>query len=366
MLNGYFGMLYNLKIKLSVGSERMEKYYKMYKFFPKIATKVGNTIWACQYGLPIIFCYDLDRNTIVLAKELPKVFSISINYASSMCCTEGKVFIVPCDAEYIVVYNIEKESFSTIELPDNLQKGNLFRDVFVYNDYVICVPARYHKVVKIHPNSLECEYSEESINSLIEGAAIFGDSIIAAQYGDSTLLDYNLHTNSLQNIVISGLNSGFVGVYFDRVNKRLYGGSPQGQNLIVIDTNNMKYINEKATSICNPSVLRLQEYLLLYNDSSDTVILCDEELNTIKNFSKKDLGCDNPLMICKIKDDDEHFFCPNGLGYLDKNGELMVETISYDRNVSECFNKSFELSNIKYILPESHIIGLQGFINALV
>ena len=344
----------------------MEKYQKTYKFFPKIATKVGNTIWACQYGIPILFCYDLNSNMIVLAKELPDVFSFSIYYASSMCCTEGKVFIVPFDAEFIVVYDIEKESFSTIELQDIHQKGNLFRDVFVYNDYVICVPARYHKVVKIHPNSLECEYSEESINSFIEGATIFGDSIIAVQNGNNTLLDYNLHTNSLQIIEISGLDSGFVEAYFDSVNKRLYGRSTQGQNLIVIDINNMKYINEKATSIYKTSVLRLQKYLLLYSDSSDTVILCDEELNTIKNFSKRDFLGDSPLMICKIKDDDEHFFCPNGLGYLDKNGELMVETIGYDRNVSECFNKSFELSNIKYILPESHIIGLQGFINALV
>ncbi|MBQ9590195.1 MAG: hypothetical protein IJR29_08445 [Butyrivibrio sp.] len=344
----------------------MEKYQKTYKLFPKIATKIGNTIWACQYGVPILFCYDLNCNTIVLVKELPNVFSFSINYASSMCCTEGKLFIVPCDAECIVVYDIEKESFSTIELPDIHQKGNLFRDVFVYDDYVICVPARYHKVVKMHPNSLECEYSEESIDSLIEGATIFGDSIVAAQYGNSTLLDYNLHTNKMQTIEISGMNSGFVGAYFDGVNNRLYGGSTQGQTLDVIDISKKKYMDEKATVICNPSVLRLNNYLLLYNDVSDTVNLCDEELNLIKNYSKRELGFDNTLMICKIKDDYEHFFCPDGLGYLDVNGKLMIESIDYDNSISECFERSFKLSNIKYTLPENHIVGLSVFINALV
>lgn len=113
-------------------------------------------IWFIHNNYPILFCYDLEKKEVVFAKVIPANRDGMIASFSSIHIVDEKIYLIPNNAQHIFVYYKKVDAFEKLTIKN--ASTNMFRDSFLYGEYIYCIPYRYNDIVKLNYVTNEITY----------------------------------------------------------------------------------------------------------------------------------------------------------------------------------------------------------------
>lgn len=146
-------------------------------FWPSAFCVVDDDIWFV-YGKICILCrYSIKKNECKVVGLLPENNLMQESLFDNLIYVDGRLFIIPCWGNNIVVYNIKENKFEIEELPK--EQGLKFNNAFLLNNEVLCIPSMYSQIVSmdIHRYKISMKYDMKKIMEK-EKIEYFNDSVM--------------------------------------------------------------------------------------------------------------------------------------------------------------------------------------------
>ena len=116
-----------------------------------------NYIWLTPEEAGILCKYDLEAKKIVFMQMIPGVMTRNYAY-SAIVKYENKLVLIPCLADKIIIFNIDLESFTEVELP-NPKEVSLSHVKFIQGfrneQYIYLIPENYPYFLRIDMKNFE-------------------------------------------------------------------------------------------------------------------------------------------------------------------------------------------------------------------
>lgn len=116
-----------------------------------------NYMWLIPEEAGILCKYDLESKKIVFMQILPELLTRSYAY-SAIVKYENELILIPCMANKIIIFNMDLESFTEVELPD-LKEVCLSQVKFIHGfrkeQYIYLIPESYPYFLRIDMKNLE-------------------------------------------------------------------------------------------------------------------------------------------------------------------------------------------------------------------
>ena len=247
----------------------------------------NDTIWFVYGKLCILCKYTISTHVNKIIGAIPVDNPMQENLFQKLILANNKLFMIPCWANEIVVYDLEADRFDIIKIKPG--KGLKFSGAYVYKNKIICMPASYEYVVGIDIRDMKINY-ECNVKRIKEEEHI----------------DYFNITDILgkQKIILCSPQSDKIGVY-----------DTEKQTLIV-------------ENVCTDKNGKSFEYVVCIDEQ---IVLCDNKKHEIITYNYRTKQVEN-------------IFWPFGkktVAVLRAGGEIVVD--DYETAWAGIFNKNFEL-----------------------
>lgn len=324
--------------------------------------KKEDNIWFIHNNYPILFCYNLVKNKILVKKIIPISNKRMVACFSSINIIENTLFLIPNNSGVVVIYDIEKDSFQSITI--ECSGSNVFRDSYVFGKYIYCIPYRYTNIVKINCITLEIEYipinhfiSIIEKNLCINSICRIGEKVFCVIWETNYIISFSMETEEIdifeavkdnKNHKLSAIctANGFLYVY-DSSSKNMYR--------IVYDNEQC----EKVAYFCYEDVVLESNGRYIIVDSCDNLkwhIFDSFSKKTISTNKEDKLGC-NTILLWSMG----CYFCEEAIIYrigvygelckIDENGKV-IDQVYISVNRKEWQELINEIKKYKVILEE--------------
>ena len=174
----------------------------------------SKVVWFVHWGMPALFKYNFEREKIILVREIPNV---SYGKAGSGFKTiieiNDKLFLIPCRADNIVVYDIKQDKFTEIELKSPAEV--MFSKGFLINGKIYCIPYLYDWIVSVDIDTYDIEYLinwKSELNIIgdglnIDAASIAKETIFCIIPMTNVLIKFNYISKKIELARINGLSN---------------------------------------------------------------------------------------------------------------------------------------------------------------
>lgn len=247
----------------------------------------NDTIWFI-YGKQCILCkYIISKRVSKIIGAIPVNNPAQENLFQKLILADNKLFMIPCWANEIIVYDLEKEEFKIIKIRPF--KGLKFCGAYVYKNKLICIPAAYEYVISIDIRDMNINY-ECSVKRIKEEEHI----------------DYFNITDTLEK-------------------QKVILCSPQSDKIYIYDIEKQTLIGK---TVCTEKNGKSFEYVVCIDEQ---IVLCDNKNHEIitYNYSTKQV---------------ENIFWPSGkktVAVLRLGREIVID--DYGTSWVGIFDKDFEL-----------------------
>lgn len=174
-----------------------------------------DNIWFI-YGKVCVLCkYSLKDGKCHIIGKLPETNLTRESLFQKMILVNKKIFIIPCWAEKIVIYDIAKDEFVTLEL--DFCAGIKFNNAFYINDTIICCPSSYSSIISIDINTYQirnmCKVKDHLIDKSIkffnDSALVDHSRIVLVSPQSNRLYVYDYEKNKIDNTIVIEEAKGF-------------------------------------------------------------------------------------------------------------------------------------------------------------
>lgn len=119
----------------------------------------GESLWFVEGKINLLMQYHIKSNRLICRGFIPKESCMQEYAYGAIAYADGKVFMFPSYANYIHVYDIEKDAFFDLDYPEREKFNNVckFQGVYVYKDALYCVPYEYGYFLRIQLSSMNVE-----------------------------------------------------------------------------------------------------------------------------------------------------------------------------------------------------------------
>ncbi len=200
----------------------------------------GDMIWAVAASRNALL--RITRDGVVWeVYVIPNERDVS-NLYSDILMNGNKLYLVPCNASEIAIFDVSEKKFTKISLNDSGKKDK-FNKGYLYKDKIYLVPRTYEKMVILHcdeeklcDNRLvidELKKITEIPDVLVEsnGSQLIGEKLYIAVPDKPYVLEYNVKTQENRRHKIQGASVGFC--CLEKVSDKIILGSMTGSELFV-------------------------------------------------------------------------------------------------------------------------------------
>lgn len=199
----------------------------------------------------MIYELNLITNKIELFENLPEEKFIQSNLYGNIIFSSGKLFLVPCCAEKIWIYNIKQNIWNAVEIPDTeTNKQYKFYGAFLYEEYIYMLGHYYPGIIRLDINTynvvkININLQSKEISNYKEGYfnwdyVIKENWLYAPIVNSNRILKLNLQTEEYQLIVVGSSNNRYSGIVWDGK----YFWLPPRRNTPFVKWDGERYIKE--------------------------------------------------------------------------------------------------------------------------
>lgn len=184
--------------------------------WPSVFCVDEDNVWFVHGKINILMRYNFSRKTTYLITLLSNKQTFKDGLYSGIYKWENKIFIIPCLARNIIVYDISNNHILAIDLKE-IELYNhkpLFCKSYSKGNYLYCIPYFYKSIIKINMENCTLEYFEitgllnkffYSIESIyINDTTEIGDELISIIGESNILLVLNTVSDTMQIKRIEG------------------------------------------------------------------------------------------------------------------------------------------------------------------
>lgn len=263
-----------------------------YKLVFENCMKMGEDIWFSAGNYNGLYRYNLNEKNIERVANFPNEDMIQWDLYHNVCKYHNSLVFIPCYANTISIYNIEKKVFDQIEIPDvkkNIKNVPDFLEGKIYKDKLFVIGYAYPGIIKVDLKTYKVEivYRVHKNNKYISDI-YFGNRVeddknllyIPCSYRNAILI-FNMDCNKVFFKEIGNSSNRYSHLVKD--NNNLYLFDKNSGNVIFWDKKNDKWkeINIRFTNI-NRDVL-----MCLNNKYIWVVSILSGEVFQIDKKSKK-------------------------------------------------------------------------------
>ena len=165
---------------------------------------VNDGVWFVHWKMPILFKFSFLKNMITVVKKIPNVAFQTVGSFKAIVEKDGFLYLIPCRAKDIIIYDELKEKFTNIELKCTTEF--MFSGAYLCDDSLFCVPYCYDYFTKINIATREVSYlcewkekvDEKSGDINIDASCKCNDYLISIIPNTNQLLIFNIKNNKLQ------------------------------------------------------------------------------------------------------------------------------------------------------------------------
>lgn len=119
----------------------------------------GESLWFVEGKINLLMQYHIKAKRLICRGFIPKESCMQEYAYGAITYADGKVFMLPSYANYIHVYDIEKDVFFELDYPEREKFNNVckFQGIYVYKDALYCVPYEYGYFLRIQLSSMNVE-----------------------------------------------------------------------------------------------------------------------------------------------------------------------------------------------------------------
>lgn len=115
-------------------------------------------VWFVHGRLGVLLFYDKKCKKITFYRTIPNVKFDTLSLFRGMTVYKDKIFLIPNNADSIIVYNILEDCFEKIVLKNPI-KG-MFVNAYTKGRFLYCFPFWYDRIVKIDMETYDIVYGE--------------------------------------------------------------------------------------------------------------------------------------------------------------------------------------------------------------
>lgn len=162
----------------------------------------GDDIWFVHGKINALMHYNMIENHTYIVGTVPEEKMFREMLYSAVYKWNEKIYLIPCFARKLMVYNIKENKFTEI-LIQNIEKYSekgLFERAYAKGKYLYCIPFLYEAIIKINMESEEIEYTVigKMGDIYITDVAKIENNIAAINVHNNQLLFYNMDTSVLE------------------------------------------------------------------------------------------------------------------------------------------------------------------------
>lgn len=256
----------------------------------------GNDVWFVHGKMNILMRYNINEDYTYIADKIPEEPFFKENSFRGIYKWKNKIFLIPCWAREIAIYDTLNKKFAKISLQHigKYYQKILFCKAYAFDNYLYCIPYCYEAIIKINMDSLELQYIDITKVLGIQEKIYINDAIkiedeVAAVIPDTDkILLFDLKTDNLrifseesgrQYTHLTGLNDEFY-IYDKKENvitKRHKDFTGKEKNVISVIFKNVILSNFGS------------RYILLDSNYDGRMMVIDEEGTIIYQNDTKDI-----------------------------------------------------------------------------
>lgn len=343
----------------------------------------NNTIWVYSDDFNGLFRYNLEKDELIFVNTNPYENSHTAQLYNGAVYYDGNIFFFPIYAKGIAVYNIEKNEFEIIELPqrngiiyyniERIDEETILLFPIVFSKYAYVLNMKYKTVfVKL----LDVESNSMYINndSLIVGSAIIDRKAYFALRYTKNIVEYDLDKNKI-NVFETSCDLELFSVRNKK--DKLYCINIKGTKIYII------YNNKVEKTICLENVQTIndgmcyvnftftkQESIFCNPGTEDNFLLIDknDEKKYVKLKEESSKEIVPPFISCVIEVDNNIIGLPyNGeYGFVyncSNNDNIRLEFHIVKNNMEGIISDLFEVR--ENFVQEGNVLELVDLINYL-
>ena len=170
--------------------------------FANVFCATKKDIWFTTSDSHALLCYDTQSKHTALIEWLPEAHTTERPLFNSITAAGNMLFMSPEAAHNIYAYNIDDNTFSSIDLPlnkditfrnPNYDEDMKFETSFAYGEYIFFVGSTYPAIIRIHSTTFEMECFTDWADEIIDisGSLHTWDACVAQNTIAITVRDYN-------------------------------------------------------------------------------------------------------------------------------------------------------------------------------
>lgn len=162
----------------------------------------GDDIWFVHGKLNVLMRYNMREDYAYVVGTVPEEKMFREMLYSAVYKWKEKIYLIPCFARKVMVYNIKENKFTEIPV-QNINKygeNGLFEGAYAKGKYLYCIPFLYEAFIKINMESEEIEYTVigKTGDIYITDIAKVENKIVSINSHNNQLLFYNMDTSALE------------------------------------------------------------------------------------------------------------------------------------------------------------------------
>lgn len=320
----------------------MKKIY----FWPSTFCIHADDIWFVYGHFAVLCKYSISNKQVTVVGKIPVNDMHQESLFLKIIYLEDKLFLIPCWANEIIVYDISDDTFETIGVATT--EGLKFTDAYIYDGRIICIPYSYQAIVSINPEKLELSL-EYSLKECFEknNISYFNDS---EMLDDKTVIMVSPSTNGvwLYSVEHRVLSCVYVGDGDDKYSSVAIAG----QYIILCSNLSRKIykydlINRKIQATWWPSGRKAVK-IMTYSDDAFVVDDIDSSWMGIYNVDFDELTC---IVSETIKEREN--YCTFLVGIMEANKEIKIYFDNADATFL-FFNEDFTYEQLSIKIDEEH------------
>ena len=164
------------------------------------------------------YSINIDTNRATFLGAVPFEQNDANRLYSSLVHSCGKIYLIPCNAHSIAVYDISKKNFSKIPL----EHPNMsFMSYALWNEYIIMFGFKCDSILRLNIHTNIVDYLEIGLESNTEEEVVFrkqncfvNDKIVIPFFSRDAILVFSPKNMAYEIINIGVGNSGYAGVLY--------------------------------------------------------------------------------------------------------------------------------------------------------
>lgn len=169
----------------------------------------NDCMWMAHASLNKLICINLENGNIEKIIDIPFQQYLNDVLYHTIKCIDGKIWVFPGKADKIVIYDINKEHFDCISIPQIGDEIIYGLDAFVAGEWIYIIPCDYHMITRIHKNTYQVEecldlrtYTNGKWTFVSQARQTEDGKILFTIQGNTCLFLYDIGNNQCKTIPI--------------------------------------------------------------------------------------------------------------------------------------------------------------------